>query len=456
MFRTLFLNQMGILNNLSPDSFQICASPPILPHISPYRYNIGYCRSVRQYRWRAPQCSALQQAAEKTMSDLYDTVIIGAGPAGAHCAGLLAKKGFKVILCEQEKLPCPKTCGGAIPKAVFEKLPFSADSLPGTIGLANVRYTFGGSSLVERFTNSSQVYSVDRSEFDYALVSKAVSSGCELIDNEKIRSFEEIGDNVNFYRKNGGTIKGKFGVLACGSSSSLLSHHPLFSALARKSTKACASLLEIVVDDFTRSLYKKSVHIDFALIKNGYGGIIPKTDHLAVCLYQMALSSRIYLKSMTMELLRLLDVKGEVRSFTVKNFYVYTSNRKLGNRKILVAGDAGALADPLSGEGIRHAIHSGEIAASVIEESLEGRDTINEYSRRIHSEIGRELLLAGKFVRIAHLFPSITYGGLINVSEEAAAVLNGSLSYSALLDRLKRRIFRMTGSSGKKEPPPSK
>ncbi len=394
------------------------------------------------------------------MSDLYDAVIIGAGPAGAHCAGLLAQKGYKVILCEQEKLPRQKTCGGAIPKTVFQKLPFSANSLTHSIGLANVRYTFGGSSLVERFTNESQVYSVDRSEFDYALVRHAVSSGCELIDDERIRTFEEMGDKVNFYRKSGGTIKGKFGVLACGSSSSLLSHHPVFSAVAKRSIKACATLLEIIVDDFIRSQYQKSVHIDFALIKNGYGGIIPKSDHLAVCLYQMALSSRTYLKSMTMELLRLLDIKGEVRSFTVKNFQVYTAHRRLAGKRILAAGDAGALVDPLSGEGIRHAIHSGEIAAAILEESLQGRDTIQEYSRRIHREIGQELLLARKFVRYAYLFPSITYGGLINVSEEAAEVLNGSLSYSALLERLKRRIFRKTGSlppsPRQKGSPPSK
>jgi len=393
------------------------------------------------------------------MSDLYDVVVIGAGPGGSHCAALLAQKGFRVILCEQEKLPRQKICGGAIPRTVFDRLPFKADSLSHGIGLANVRYTFGGTQLVERFTNSAQVYSVDRAEFDYALARHAAKSGCELVDDERIRSFEEIGGNINFYTKSGRTIKGKYGVLACGSSSSLLSNHPVFSGIAKSSTKACATLLEIAVDDFTKSLYQKSVHIDFALIKNGYGGIIPKSDHLAVCLYQMALSPRTFLQSMTMELLDLLDVKGEVRSFNVKNYQVYTSHRKLGGKKLLAVGDAAALADPLSGEGIRHAIHSGEIAATVLEETLQGRDTIQQYSRRVHKEIGQELLLAGKFVRIAYLFPSVTYGGLINVSEEAAAVLNGSLSYSALLERLKRRIFRMTGSSPsaskKKEPPPA-
>lgn len=37
------------------------------------------------------------------MADKYDAIIIGAGPGGATCSALLAKKGLKVLLLEKNQ-----------------------------------------------------------------------------------------------------------------------------------------------------------------------------------------------------------------------------------------------------------------------------------------------------------------------------------------------------------------
>jgi len=50
---------------------------------------------------------------------------------------------------------------------------------------------------------------------------------------------------------------------------------------------------------------------------------------------------------------------------------------------VLLVGDAAGLVDPLSGEGIRHAVHSGRIAAEAI---LSGR--ISHYDAKIYRQIG--------------------------------------------------------------------
>src|ERR1041384_829332 len=45
------------------------------------------------------------------MSDYYDVIIAGAGPAGTSAAIHLASSGLKVLLVEQKKFPRPKLCG---------------------------------------------------------------------------------------------------------------------------------------------------------------------------------------------------------------------------------------------------------------------------------------------------------------------------------------------------------
>jgi len=48
------------------------------------------------------------------MMNSYDVAVVGAGPAGATTAGLLARQGLSVALLEKEELPRYKACGGGL------------------------------------------------------------------------------------------------------------------------------------------------------------------------------------------------------------------------------------------------------------------------------------------------------------------------------------------------------
>ncbi len=53
------------------------------------------------------------------MSEIYDAVIIGAGPSGSTTAHYLAKEGFNVLLLDKFNFPRDKTCGdGLTPRAL--------------------------------------------------------------------------------------------------------------------------------------------------------------------------------------------------------------------------------------------------------------------------------------------------------------------------------------------------
>ena len=62
----------------------------------------------------------------RTMASLntYDVVIVGAGPAGAILAYLLAKEGVDVLILEKKNLPRYKPCAGGLTRRALAALPF--------------------------------------------------------------------------------------------------------------------------------------------------------------------------------------------------------------------------------------------------------------------------------------------------------------------------------------------
>ena len=48
------------------------------------------------------------------MSNHYDVIIVGAGPAGATAAMQIAKEGFEVLLIDKNSFPRDKSCGDGL------------------------------------------------------------------------------------------------------------------------------------------------------------------------------------------------------------------------------------------------------------------------------------------------------------------------------------------------------
>ncbi len=120
------------------------------------------------------------------MSEKYDVAIIGAGPAGSTTAGLLAKRGYRVLVVEREKFP---------------RYHIGESLVPGTqptlkeLGIFDEVARFGFTEKVRKFVAvgaGTRIYGrspsvkedhlrhsfqVVRSEFDYLLLKNARRSG---------------------------------------------------------------------------------------------------------------------------------------------------------------------------------------------------------------------------------------------------------------------------------------
>ena len=119
------------------------------------------------------------------MSDeFYDVAIVGAGPAGATAAALLAKKGRRVVLLDRETFPRKVACAGwlnarcapllgelSVADRTLLSCPFSDVTFHRADFSQTIKPAFEG----------APGYLIDRARFDNSLVAAAADQGVTFL-----------------------------------------------------------------------------------------------------------------------------------------------------------------------------------------------------------------------------------------------------------------------------------
>jgi len=113
----------------------------------------------------------------------WDAVVIGAGPAGAVTATLLARRGLAVLLVDKAAFPRPKVCGGCLNRAALAALEAAGlAGVPRRLGappLTRLRLYSGRRSAIVRLREGA---GVSRPALDTALVAAAQEAGVTFVD----------------------------------------------------------------------------------------------------------------------------------------------------------------------------------------------------------------------------------------------------------------------------------
>ncbi|MGW8169145.1 MAG: geranylgeranyl reductase family protein [Sulfurovaceae bacterium] len=347
----------------------------------------------------------------------YDVIIVGAGPAGAGAALEFARSDLHVLIIEKESLPRQKPCGGAMPSSIEKLLNVDISKVVKNRTKVQKLYHNYENEVVKKVSASSAPILIERSEFDMFLLeqARAVGSGnLEIMDKCRVVSVDESPQMVHVVLENGKTMEAKYLIAADGALGKIASS----IGLMQKRKFAPSLDAEITTSAQYYDRHKDTMVMNYFCVPNGYGWIFPKEKNRFSCgvgTWGKAFNLRTHLddfitKSFPKEIINSIEVFG----YPIP---IYQGTQQISTNRILLAGDAAALVDPVSGEGIRFAMHSGKIAATVIMDSLCNQDVessngslSNNYQEVINEKIGKELKAKLSFAFLAfHSNPDMFY-----------------------------------------------
>jgi geranylgeranyl reductase family protein len=350
-----------------------------------------------------------------------DVIVVGAGPAGASAAYFLAGAGIDVLLVDREVFPREKVCGDGLASralTVLERMGLG-DWLRGFPEPEVMLFSSPSGEAVrirpERPEGFSYGRVIPRLRLDAAVVERAVVAGARLLDGTKVTSLEQGEGGLHLRGKRNGQIVHLDARLAIAADGGQASFTRRLGLIRRPpDLVAVRAYFEGDVGPETRPEF----HVERVTMP-GYNWIFPVgkgranvgTGTLVSTVKEESLNLAKVMRQFVAdnpyarERLRLAEMVSPVQGHPLRTDLRGT--RPYGQR-VLVAGEAAGLVNPLSGEGIAYALESGEVAATHARRALESGDfseaALSAYGRALHRRYGADHQ-AARFLRIFFKYP---------------------------------------------------
>lgn len=368
----------------------------------------------------------------------YDLIVLGAGPAGSSAAITAARHGLRVALVDKKRFPRDKLCGGGLTgRAIGHYRRIFGANLP-DIPLerrSDIAFHAFGEDLGTSH-DAPPLHLAMRRDLDLHLVALALKAGAHDFTG-RIATLDPDTPKVQIADT---SLTAPLIVAADGVNSPTAK--ALFGEAFDREHIGFALEVEQPEADADRPL-----RIDFGAADWGYGWQFPKTNGTTIGVGGVMSRNA----DMKAHLAQYLATLGADPALPVKGqFLPFGAFRAVpGRGRILLAGDAAGLVDPITGEGIAHAFHSGELAALAAIDAIKAGSPDNalaHYTRAL-APIHSGLRHAG---RLRHLMfqPSLrpafirSFRRSRSLRREYLRLLAGETEYGPLMRQM---LFRMPG-----------
>jgi len=361
----------------------------------------------------------------------WETLIVGAGPAGCAAAWDLASAGHAVLLLDRAEFPRHKACAGGLTRKSLRALRYSVAPIVRETRSAIVVESHPGQAASLNSRTAICALTV-REELDAFCLQKTLAAGAQFSKIGPILAIEETDNEVQL-RTADRTFRAQFLIGADGV------HSRVRQLTCGDAPPWFRRGFALEAQVFPSAGDNSDLVFDLAPVRHGYGWIFPKGDHLNVGLYSESTNERI-------DRVRLGDYIamrfGGARSESATGqFLGFGADRApVVPLRTFLVGDAGGFADPLTGEGIHGAIASGQAAAAAIHAALKSSRPAYRAFAALTAPLRQDLRLSASGARWFYGNPDLGFRALTSPLFRGAVInayANGT-KIAALANAIRR------------------
>ena len=291
----------------------------------------------------------------------FDIIIIGGGPSGAICGIELQKNGFSTCIIDKSAFPREKLCGGLLTQKSIDLIQKHCPGIEQNqyiVDMSQVVDFYHKDEKINNFRTAIPYYFTDRKKFDFLLIETYKRLGGLLYENCRITKDDiDTGNETVNVKNERFSYRVLIGADGCN------------SVLTRKREIRRFDSFCIEGELVKKNIEEKEFRVYFGQSRNGYGWYFPKKDYYSVGIGDDNGDKTIRDKAeLFFEKIAPASVCN-IRGASIPSGRQVSFKKLAGNT--LLIGDSAGFIDPITGEGLYYALHSGILAAESIIEAVE-------------------------------------------------------------------------------------
>lgn len=325
-----------------------------------------------------------------------DVAVVGAGPAGATAACLLAGKGYDVRLIDKRDFPRPKLCAGLLTwKTIVLLRDLFGESVESLRSAGIITHSchayriFAGTREIARGRLNFPFHFVHRERYDHHWVKLARAAGARVSTGTAVEKVAPCSGRITLV--DGRSVQASLIIGADGVWSSVRKAMPGSDRRFRENLAATVETW-LAPDRMVPAMGNVAT-LHFGFIPWGYAWNFPGSERRTLGMAGLVRKSGPPFLDAFRRFLSVATKAAQTPSQLKGYPLPYGSfPRQLAYQRALLIGDAGGLADPLLGEGIYYAHSSARIAVRAIcENGLQPVMTAKAYQAELNRRVLREL-----------------------------------------------------------------